>query len=216
MCSVSVYSIFMSNIPTEVVELQEKCVRRCLPAGWKFTQYGTTDTHAQALGRISRSCSSDLLIFLDIDCIPLSFGAFKSLELNAMSGSLTGCVQRANHKNNNAHLYIGPFCMAFNRMKYEFLGSPTFEETPRGDIGEELTYAWQERGEPLCFFWPSEVLQPVWDLRENEKFGFGTTYDGMFYHSFCIRDPRLHQHFIEKCHQVLGDKELHVLPVSSY
>jgi hypothetical protein len=203
-----VFSIYMSNVSTEVVRMQRKVVEKFLPKGWDFVQYGTTNTHAEALNHIANKISTgELTIFLDIDCVPLTDGAFKFLEMNASAGMLTGLVQRANHKQNDAHLYIGPSCMAFSREKYQFLGSPSFNETVRADIGEELTYTWEEMGEPLCFLWPSQVSSPLWDLRNGERFGLGTTYDGMFYHSFCIRDPRMHQHFIQKCNLVLGEKD---------
>lgn len=210
MRKVSVYSIYMDNIPADVISFQRMCVEKFLPSYYTFTQYFTSDTHAQTLTSIANSSTSDIIIFLDIDAFPLTKDALRFLEINAYKGMLTGAVQRANHKSNGEHLYIGPFCMAFDRNKYQLLGSPSFRETNRADIGEELTFRWEERGEPLCFLWPTHVYSPVWNLRGEEKFGLGTTYEGMFYHSFCIRDPRMHQRFVEKCKSILGEQACHV------
>jgi len=196
----------MPNISSSVVSAQKECVQKFLPDGWTFTQYRTMRTHAQALDEIIKLDSAPIVVFLDIDCIPLREESFRFLGENASRGMLAGGVQRANHKSNNAHLYVGPFCMAFAKEDYLRYGSPSFEETARGDIGEEVSYAWEENNAPLCFMWPSQVDTPLWDLRDEEKFGLGSTYDGLFFHSFCIRDGMMHNYFIKKCKSILGEK----------
>src|SRR6185437_10375537 len=109
---------------------------------------------------------------------------------------------RANHIKNDAHLYVGPFCMAFDNRHYLELGSPTFYETARGDVGEEVTYRWREREKPVYFLWPTKVEHPLWELTEEHKFGLGTNYENLFYHEFCARNTT--GNFLGKCDQVLS------------
>ena len=209
----SVFSIYMSNICNDVVAAQHACVSKYLPADWEFHQYLHSPQqfeirhHAAAISRCIQESINDVIILLDIDCIPLTRNAFQFLSWAAHRGDLVGAVQRANHINNNEHLYVGPFCMAFSKKKYIEVGSPSFNETSRGDCGEELTYRWQENGEVVRFLWPSAIEQPTWDLIAGKKFGYGTTYDGFFYHSFCSRDRTTRERFLNKCRSILNQKE---------
>lgn len=204
--SATVISIYMSNVGKDIVDRQYQCVNRLLPKGWTFIQQLTDRSHPEALGLSLSLLKDQIVVFLDIDCIPLSKRAFEYLYYHATRGFLTGAIQRANHISNHSHLYIGPFCMAFDYEKYKNLGSPSFKETYRGDVGEELTYRWQENNQPLCFLYPSHVDAPKWCITDSIKFGYGTTYQGMFYHTFCIRDQAQHKKFIEKCDFVLSEE----------
>ena len=201
----AVISIYMSNISSEVIACQRQCVLRLLPDKWIFKQYlhspsnGSSPSHARAIEECLSQPLPPVVILLDVDCIPLSSRAFPFLFESCQSGSLVGCVQRANHIENNKHLYVGPFCMAFAISAYEALGRPSFDPTHRGDVGEELTYRWQESGRAVQFLWPTDVLFKLWDLIDGCPFGMGTTFGNLFYHSFCIRSSEVQAHFIHKC-----------------
>jgi hypothetical protein len=198
----------MDNIPVDVVEYQRRCVTKFLPEGWIFTQYKHTTgnySHPAALEKCLANCETDVVVFLDIDCIPLNKQALITLEDRASKGILVGAVQRANHLQNDEHIYVGPSCLAFSRSKYYDLGSPSFHETLRGDVGEELTYRWQESGAPVFFLWPTNVQRPMWLLNNRQSFGYGTTFGNMFYHAFCIRENTTY--FISKCIEILNSKK---------
>jgi len=208
MSKAQVISVYFRNISEEVVESQRVCVERFLPEGWEFRQYlhiarGEAYPHAFALDKCVKENKSPLTVILDIDCIPIHENAFPILLALANVGSLTGAVQRANHIENNKHLYVGPFCMAFLNAYYEKFGCPSFKETPRGDCGEELTYRWQEEEWPIAFIFPTKVDTPLWDIDGKEKFGLGTVYGNIFYHHFNIRNTAMQQSFVKKCNLVL-------------
>jgi hypothetical protein len=205
----SIYSPFMNNVSKDVVNAQAICVNSFLPMGWTFEQVRVSHgSHPIALSESLERSKDDITLFLDIDAVPTSQEALLYLANSASKGILSGCVQRSNHLNNDNHLYVGPFCMALSKKKYGELGSPSFVETYRGDCGEELSYVWSE----LCFLWPFQVEQPMWDLVDGFKFGLGTTYgttgisSSMFYHAFNARDPNTEQRFIAKCNQILEKK----------
>lgn len=208
MMKATVYSVFMDNINSSVVRNQRECVKRFLPSGWTFKQFCHKMTHPEAMAACVDENKEELSVFLDIDCIPLapiSFTYLMDARWSASAGALIGAAQRANHIKNNAHMYVGPFCMAFKNSVYRELGSPSFAETWRGDVGEELTYTWQEKNKPVFFIYPSDVEKPMWDLIDNvSQFGLGTTYENLFYHSFCIRGGGSHEtQFLKKCKSVL-------------
>jgi len=202
----TVYSCFMANISKQVLDLQRDVVQKFLPKGWKFQQVMYSDSHGHAMQRCTDENKNEVTIFLDIDCIPLSKEAFKFLfddRWSCNNGTLIGCAQRANHLENNKHIYVGPFCMAFMNATYEEVGRPTFIETYRGDVGEELTYRWQEKNRPVTFLWPSDVWKPMWNLMATVEFGMGTTYEDLFYHSFCARSFEGQALFTNECNRIL-------------
>jgi hypothetical protein len=196
----------MGNINPKIVEYQRRCVERYLPHAWIYHQHYTEESHGSALNQCLRDAKEDVIVLLDIDCIPLSRASFSLLRHYAEKGVLTGAVQRANHVSNREHLYVGPFCMALSRSAYNSLGRPSFSETDRGDVGEELTYRWQETKGSIFFLWPSHVENQVWPLIGEAQFGYGTTYDGLFYHAFCIREGVTSDLFITRCKRVMSAK----------
>ncbi len=201
----TVISVYMDNVDQQVVEYQRRCVTRHLPEDWAFVQQYCNTSHATALERSIANSQSDLVVLLDIDCIPLRAESFTYLHKRATDGTLVGAAQRATHIANNSHIYVGPFCMAFSRAVYAELGSPSFAETERGDIGEELTYRWEQLRRSIALMWPSHVERNRWLLAEKRLFGFGTTYEDLFYHAFCIRDGVTTRTFLAKCKQMLGE-----------
>jgi len=201
----TVYSIYMDNVSREVVDAQRSVIERFLPKGWSFVQYKSKHySHPAAMTVCVAENERPITIFLDIDCIPLTSASMELLAARAELGMLVGAVQRANHIKNDCHLYVGPFCMAFSNEMYGRLKSPTFYETPKGDVGEELTYRWRQCDKPVYFLWPTQVREPLWDLVQGRRFGFGTCYENMFYHEFCARSAQ--GRFIDRCQEVIANE----------
>jgi hypothetical protein len=138
-------------------------------------------------------------VFLDIDCVPVAEGAIERLLDYADQGELAGSVQRANHIENDNHLYVAPSCMALTRETYSKLGEVDFESTPRGDVGEELTYRAEESGVPVRLLWPVSSDDLVWNIVDGKRYGHGTTFEGGFWHAFQIRMPRHQDDFVRRC-----------------
>ena len=197
-------SVYMDNIPAEVVAAQRQVLEALAPPDFELRQVLTGRSHAAALDEIVAGAEAELVLILDIDCVPLTRAAIPALAAKAAGGALAGCVQRANHIDNGAHLYVGPFCMALSRAMWERLGRPSFEPTGRGDVGEELTWRCEEAGAPVKLLWPSHVEAPCWDLTEGRQFGVNTEYEGAFLHTFNIRSPEYQQRFIDRCGAILG------------
>jgi hypothetical protein len=196
-------SVYMDNIPAEVVAAQRQVLQALAPPDFELRQVLTGRSHAAALDEIMAGAEAELVLILDIDCVPLTRAAIPALAAKAAGGALAGCVQRANHIDNGAHLYVGPFCMALSRVLWNRLGRPSFEPTPRGDVGEALTYACEDAGAPLAMLWPSHVEAPQWDLTEGRRFGVNTEYDGAFLHTFNIRSREYQQRFVDRCRAIL-------------
>jgi hypothetical protein len=200
---IGILSVYMANLPMTVVSAQRAVLDRLVAEDMAIVQLQTGYIHSVTLDALMALTSYDILVFLDIDCIPLHRQALKELCAAAAAGELAGAVQRASHLENGGHLYVGPFCMALARETWLRLGKPSFRETPRGDVGEELTYRCEEQGVPVRFLWPTAVDNPVWPLRDGIMFGHGTAYADSFWHAFEIRQPQHRARFLERCRAIL-------------
>ena len=155
------------------------------------------------------------ILILDIDCVPLSSEALEYAFSQAEKGILTGNVQRSNHIENNKHVYVAPSCMALTQDMFPD-GIPSFHPTPRGDIGEELTYQLEDLGKPFEMYLPLHFeslpykMTIPWDLNDDmPKYGIGTTFVNddnmeMFYHLFQSRLLVFDQLFFDKCESLLA------------
>jgi len=202
----AIVSVHMANIHFSVVAMQKAVVERLAPPGVPFHQLRVDRPHADSLDAFLDETDCDTVVVLDIDCIPLHADALPMLCGEAAQGRLVGAAQRANHIDNGGHLYAGPFCMAFTRDLWTRLGRPSFRETARGDVGEELTYRCEEEGVGVRLLWPTAVEVPLWPLRGEAVFGYGTEYESAFWHCFEIRDPRNQLRFTNRCFRVLDER----------
>jgi hypothetical protein len=199
-------SIYMENVPAPVVQAQRAVLEALAPTDFELRQLLTRRSHGEALDELISLADAELVLILDIDCVPMTLAAIPELAARAQAGSLAGCVQRANHITNDAHLYVGAFCLAISRSLWERLGRPSFRPTARGDVGEELTYRCEEISAPVGMLWPSFVEEPCWDLTGGLSFGVNTEYGGAFLHTFNIRSSPFQQRFIDRCRAILAGK----------
>jgi len=198
----AVVTVYQDNISPEVIARQAEVVCRFLPAGCEFEPRRVSH-HALGLNDYFRDLRHDAYLILDVDCIPLAPWVMPWLLENALAGVVVGAAQRANHLDNGGHLYAGPCALAFSRETFERVGRPSFGDTGRGDVGEELTYACEEAGIPVSLLWPTDVTTPRWTLRPGVPFGLGTTYAGALFHAFEISKRHTVGMFLEKCRHVL-------------
>ena len=60
-------------------------------------------------------------------------------------------------------------------------------------------------GFKVKYWFPSHVEVPKWPLFPNEFFGIGTTYNGLVYHCFEIRNHNVIR-FVKMCDKVIKNK----------
>jgi hypothetical protein len=202
----AVVSFYMSNISKDVVAAQAEIISRFLPVGVDVIQLHTGFGHANSIDLFLCFSRYEIIILLDIDCIPISIDAFPTLIAQARAGFLVGAAQRAHHIDNECHIYVGPFLMGLNMAAYRQLGRPRFSETRRGDVAEELTYRAEAHQCEIKFLWPTSCEAPLWHLTDDAYFGRNTIYENSFLHAFQIRQPEHQAAFLATIGRVLADK----------
>jgi hypothetical protein len=207
------------NIPA-MVRLAQKEVMKTM-TDIEFTQVLHNMTHAQAMDNIMSVTKSEVVLFMDIDCIPLNKHIIPTVIDYALKGHLVGNAQTALHIGDGSHVFVAPSFMALSRKLWLEMGSPSFEPTERSDVGGEITWKADQAGIPVMLLRPihyekspypvempdGRTFNPAYWVVNNIPFGLNTTFslewDADVFHSFqssLVQADR----FITKCSEVLS------------
>jgi len=192
----------MDNVPAEVALAQSAVLDAFAPTGFEVRQVLTERSHGAALDEIMAGADADLVLILDIDCVPLTTAAIPTLAASAEAGALAGCVQRANHIDNGATSTSARSAWrSAGRCGSGSAAHLRADRARRRRRGANLPC--EETGAPVEMLWPSRVDAPCWDLTDGRQFGVNTEYEGAFLHTFNIRSPDNQRRFIERCRAIL-------------
>jgi len=168
------------------------------------------EDHPNALTNIIKNSNDDLIIFFDIDCIPLSYDFYpKIIEQIKDKKTLAGAIQCANHIDKNKP-YVSPAFCGFSKQLYLDCGEPSFNTDRRFITGcdnmQRFTDTCIQHNKKIIFWNITDSGNSKWDiLSHNIKFGNATIYEKMIYHQFEIRFENNHDQFIKKCKQILNE-----------
>lgn len=233
-----IVSFFMDNVDMKTVGLQKSVVDRYNVSRYPHYHIKTDMKHGASIdhfwamngvvtdslkGRgIEKRFDHDIVLILDIDCIPLSETAIDLYIETANKGRLIGNAQRSGHIANNQHVFAAPSAAALSAETYLTLGKPSALETNRSDVLEEYTWAAPKKAvtvdllmplrydsPPIRMSWESKDLPPHWSLADGmPNYGIGTTFGSeehgdLFWHCFQIFQPGQQERFWAKCESIL-------------
>ena len=167
--------------------------------------------HGSWMDHIMNTSTADVVGFLDIDCVPIHKDAIKKLvNFVAKNKSIAGCAQATNHIAPMTHIFIAPCCFFIYRPLWEALGKPSFMETERSDVCEEVCYVAEQHGVRMKALYPThfekEPQEGVWRLHNYGLYGVGTTFAGDFYHLYQSRFQENVDMFIQRCKDIVEEK----------
>lgn len=230
-----IFSFYMRNIPKEAVEAQRAVVNKYNKSGYPFFQIlsemrhgfsmdgawhlNGVDVNPAFVGRIPRQHDFDVMVFLDIDAVPLNDRSIDLYVEQAYNGALVGNIQRTNHIQNGQHTFVAPSVMAISTSTFLTIGKPSAIETSRSDVAEEYTWLAEKRGikvtkyMPLRFDAGPAEAPNGWALADGmPRYGLGTTFGDekgeTFWHNFQVRLPGQPERFMKKCDQLLHDGDI--------
>jgi len=241
MKSPCIITYFMENISHKTPEYQKKVIDKYNKSGIPVYQIKGDIRHGDfinvfwamngvVLGEAERSITNtdqkfdhDVVLMLDIDCIPLSVDAIDYYLEEADSGKLIGNAQRSNHIQNGEHVFAAPSALAISRDTFIKIGSPSAQETSRSDVAEEYTWMAERNGVPVELILPlsydkapykynwEKDQNPWWALKQGMPvYGIGTTFGNdkkgkLFYHNFQIFHPGNQEMFWARCEKALNE-----------
>lgn len=167
--------------------------------------------HGAWMDHVMASTDADVVGFLDIDCIPLTKDAVMELvKFAAKNKSIAGCAQATNHIPPMTHIFVAPCCFFIWKPLWEALGKPSFTETNRSDVCEEVCYIAEANGVRMKSLYPThfekEPEEGVWRLHNYGLYGVGTTFQNKFYHLYQSRFQSNVDLFIQRCNEVVKGK----------
>lgn len=218
-------SIFMKNIDPKIVQLQQEVVKKFNKSNiphYPVLSEAPPGYTMDKLVDMLEAREHNVIMFLDIDCVPLNDNALDYFFDKAYNGWVIGDAQRSNHIQNDQHVFAAPHNVTFSVETYRKLGSPSFMPNYRGDVAEELTFKAREGNIPLEIImplrydappirmdWEPKDAPPYWDLADGmPKYGIGTTFgtegNEMFWHMYQSFHPGQNERFIKKCEDLLN------------
>ena len=218
-------SIFMKNIDPKIVQLQQEVVKKYNKSNiphYSVLSEAPPGYTMDKLVTMLEAKEHNVIMFLDIDCVPLNDNALDYFFDQAYNGRVIGDAQRSNHIQNDQHVFAAPHNVTFSVETYHKLGSPSFMSNYRGDVAEELTFKARESNIPIEIImplrydappirmeWEPKDAPPYWDLADGmPKYGIGTTFgterNEMFWHMYQSFHPGQNERFTRKCEELLN------------
>ena len=217
-------SLFMKNIDERTVRFQTQVVQKFnkskIPHYPVLTDAPPGYTMDKLIDMLEQK-GHDAIMFLDIDCVPVSDIALDYFFDKAYNGWIVGDAQRSNHIQNDQHVFCAPHNVTFTIANYRKCGNPSFLPNHRGDVGEELTFRARENNIPLEIIMPVRFdappirmswetdQTPYWALADGMPgYGIGTTFGNdkgeLFWHNYQIFHPGQQERFWKKCEELLN------------
>jgi len=202
---VSINTFYFPNSNQEFISAHKKVMEHWnVPVNY----YEQVIRHGDFMNSIMENTDAEIVGFLDIDCIPLSGDAIMELvQFVGLNKSIAGNVQATNHLPPMTHTFIAPSCFFIYKPLWVALGKPSFLETQRSDVAEELCYIAEQNGVRMKAFYPThferEPEEGVWRLNNYGLYGVGTVFANKFYHLFQSRMETNVQLFIKRCKEVV-------------
>lgn len=168
----------------------------------------TTKPHGLWMDETLENSSADIVGFFDSDCIPLNKNIVEyAISYTATTKSFIGNAQCSNHIRPKAHIFAAPSFFFIWRDTWKILGKPSFSETPRSDVGQEVSYIAESKNIYYKALYPThferEPVEGAWRMGNYGYYGVGTVFAGSVYHLFQGRLGNNALLFKERCEQVI-------------
>lgn len=204
---VQAFSCYMNNVPKKFVDSQKAVFDRF---GMELNQELTyLPYHHQWLDNKIKTLDFDIIIFFDIDCIPLKPGLYEYIVDQISDNNSFIGAEQVNQTRSPDFVYAAPSCFGITKEVYEKMNRPSFELSDDYDCGAEFSLVAPKYGTDIKMFKITSSINKKW-LCLDKRYGNGTIYDGWLYHQFEIRhcdfgdtEKRNANQFIEKCKNVI-------------
>ena len=153
-----IVTLYWNNVDIRLVDAQRKVFEKF---GFHIEQHNIHDMdHGVWMTDIlDNTPDNNVVIIVDIDCIPLNAKAVEKAITSAHSGHIYGCAQSANHIDYN-YVYAAPMFLALTGRTWREVGRPTLLANKEFDVGGNLTLAAQKPGYSLDLVYPTDYAFP--------------------------------------------------------
>ncbi|MEI7198918.1 hypothetical protein WCT67_01840 [Pectobacterium parvum] len=200
-----IVTLYWNNVDIRLVDSQRKVFEKF---GFHIEQHNIHDMdHGVWMTDIlDNTPDNNVVIIVDIDCIPLNAKAVEKAITSAHSGHIYGCAQSANHIDYN-YVYAAPMFLALTGKTWRKVGRPTLLANKEFDVGGKLTLAAQNSGYTVDLVYPTDYAVPKWLLGNSHVYGLFTIYENDYLHLFESRNQHLIECFIDIASEIISEKQ---------
>lgn len=193
----ALFSLYWDNIDERIV-LHQKLAFDHFKIPIKQHRIDGLD-HGEWMDWVLSFYDLDVVLFVDIDCIPLNSQIVMQSLDKASKGILFGALGCANHLE-PTRVFAAPFWCAINRHQWIELRRPSAKANRVCDVGQNWTDVFTMYHQKVELLPVSSCELPKWNLPGAPMaFGVGTTYGEAVYHLFESRWHPNVERFIRKC-----------------
>ena len=207
--NVEIHTLAWPNTHVDMLKSHSDVCRHLgLEVGYSIQQ----TPHGQWMDNILANSASDVVGFLDIDCVPTNRKVVDdAIFYAAENKSFVGIAQVSNHIPPRSHIFASPAFFFIWRKTWKAMQRPTFSETPNSDVAENVSYAAEISGIRYKTLYPTHwTAEPVeghaWRLHTYGLYGVGTHFEEGVYHLFQGRIERNIQMFVNRCDDIIKGK----------
>lgn len=201
-----IHSLSWPNSDARLFEAQRKvCSHFEIPV----QQHQLQMRHGLWMNEVLKASKADVVGFLDNDCVPLNRDiVITTANYVAQHKTFWGIAQASNHIGTKSHIFAAPAFFFIYRQIWFDLGCPTFAETARSDVAEEVSYIAEEKGLRYRAFYPTcfeqEPVEGAWRLSNYGFFGIGTVFGDSIYHLYQGRFQKNVDLFVQRCDEIVA------------
>ena len=201
-----IHTLAWENADARMVEAHQSVTRHF---GLPVNYHRRTVPHGRWMDWVLERSATDVVGFLDLDCVPLNREVVVSAIQQAFhQNSFVGVAQATNHIPPKSHIFAAPAFFFIKADVWRALGKPSFAETPRGDVGEEVSYVAEEKGVRYRALYPQFYEAParegIWRLGNYGFYGIGTVFEGGVYHLYQGRFETNLERFVQRCGEIVA------------
>ncbi len=201
--NIKIFSLYWNNVSPALVEAQKKAFNAL---GFTINQCNKhgVDHGVWIESVLNLAADEDVIVIVDIDCVPLTVDSILKSVSSARQGNVYGCAQSANHIDYR-YIYAAPMFLALSGKTWRSLGRPSMQADSEFDVGGRLTHVALEHGVQVELVYPSDVAVPKWRLGDRCVYGLFTVYEGMYLHLFESRNTELIDCFVDLVNELAAD-----------
>lgn len=203
---IEIHSLHWDNVDKDMLTSHKKVMKHFdLPVNYHNLNGAN---HGVWMEWVVKESNSDLVMFLEPDCIPLNFNFREYIKYVYKHKTFVGIAQVSNHIPPKSHIYAAPGFYCISKEAYNFLGQPSFTETHRSDTAEEISYLAEEKRlkyralMPTYFY--AEPAEGLWPLSNLGYYGIGTIFDDSIFHLYQSRMAQNIELFVRICDLVVN------------
>lgn len=205
-------TLYWKNTPSEQTNAHKGVMEHFqIPVNY----YEENIPHGIWMNRVMSQSQSDIVVFFDADCVPIcKHKIHECIQYVNRNKNFLGIAQVSNHIPPRTHIYAAPAFYVMYRECWLGLGSPSFSETSRSDVAEEISYIAESSNNYnypkvryRCLYpdtFEREPAEGIWPLSNYGYYGVGTTFNKTVYHLYQGRMGTNIQLFVDRCDDIIS------------